>query len=702
MKNFFALLLCLTFLTPLFAQHHHHHGEEPHFCHQVEETEKYFESLSPSEQAEFKANEDALRQFRDHFIANHPELLQSNGNRSISYTIPVVFHIIHAGGPENISNEQVEDCIRILNNDFQKLNNDANNVNSAFLPIVADVEIQFKLARRDPSGNCTNGITRTFSNLTFGASGQQRVSLVQQNHGNWPGDRYLNVFVAADIGGAAGYTFLPNFSGMGNGIHVLHNYVGGIGTANFQTSRTMTHEVGHWLDLPHTWGPTNNPGLQSNCDSDDGIADTPNTIGWTTCNVNGESCGSLDNVENYMEYSFCAKMFTNGQKARMHAALNSAVGGRNNVVSASNLQATGVFDPDILCRADFDANNRVVCPGQSITFSDLSFHAPNGWTWNFPGGSPSSSSDQNPTVTYNTPGTYAVTLTATDGTGSDTQTKSGFITVLPEGATLPFLEGFETYATLADSPWSVNNPGNNAAFEITNNAAHTGEKSVRLANFGQSAGNTDELISAPVDLSSITDNVTLTFRYAYRRRSNANNEWLRVLISNNCGNLWATRMNRGGNNLGTLISTNSWTPSSKEDWVTVHVTNITSQFWVNDLRVMFRFESDGGNNFFLDDINIYSGGPSELSISEEINLTEFNVFPNPADKEVNVQFHLSNDQHADVQLVNMLGQTLDSFPIQGKSGENLVLISTENYRAGVYLVRVSTGDSQQVRQIVIK
>lgn len=694
-------LLSIIFAGALFTINAQHSDVHP--CHQAEKTQEMLQEMTPAERQIHDNSVEELRLFTEQYILDHPEASQSNGNRVISYTIPVVFHIIHAGGPENISDEQVLSCLEIMNRDYQKLNADANNVNAAFLPIVADVEIEFKLAKRDHSGNCTNGITRTYSTVTHGGSGTQRISAVQNEHGNWPGNKYLNVYVAADIDGAAGYTFLPGSggTGMGNGIHVLHNYVGNIGTSSNFTSRTMTHEVGHWLNLPHLWGPTNDPGVASNCSWDDGVADTPNTIGWTSCNVNGESCTSLDNVENYMEYSYCSKMFTNGQKARMHAALNSGVGGRSNVVSNGNLIATGVNEPDILCKADFDANLKQVCVGQEVSFSDFSFHGPISWDWTFPGTIEGSSTDQNPVVTYTTPGTYNVTLEVSDGSTSVTEVKNAYITVLPASIPVPIIEGFESVAAIPTTNWFISNPGNNAAFQL-GNVGHTGTKSARLANFGQPAGNLDDLISAPYDLSSITDGMTMTFRYAYRKRSSGNEEWLRVFVSNDCGESWAQRRTIKGDNLSPLIATSAWTPSSQDDWVTVHVTNITSTFWVDNVRFKFQFESDGGNNFYLDDINIYAGDPQELSVEENSMFTDFNIYPNPTDGEINIQFTTENSANYTIELVNMLGQVVETSLIKANAGNNLVMMGTEHLRSGVYMLRMNTGNAQIIRQVIVK
>src|SRR5262245_56049415 len=147
--------------------------------------------------AEMQANEAALEAETEAFVAS------SDLSRGSNYVIPVVFHIIHNGGPENISDEQVEDEVRILNDDYNKLNDDWDDVQAEFLPIVADVGITFRLAQIDPDGNCTKGITRTQSALTYDGT-QDMKDLIQ-----WPRNHYLNIWVAASADGAAGYTMNP-------------------------------------------------------------------------------------------------------------------------------------------------------------------------------------------------------------------------------------------------------------------------------------------------------------------------------------------------------------------------------------------------------------------------------------------------------------------------------------------------------------
>ncbi|MCB0782274.1 MAG: hypothetical protein KDC03_22530, partial [Flavobacteriales bacterium] len=500
-------------------------------------------------------------------------------------------HIIHNNGPENITDEQIEDAVRVLNDDFNKQNADWDNVNPAFANLVADVGIEFRLARTDPDGNCTRGITRTLSPLTYQGD-QDMKDLIQ-----WPRNMYLNVWVAASADGAAGYTFRPgsvsqSWSASWDGIVLLHNYTGSIGTSAPSRSRTLTHEVGHWINLAHTWGSTNEPALTSNCNSDDQVSDTPNTIGWTSCNINGSTCGSLDNVENYMEYSYCSKMFTEGQRTRMLAALTSGVAQRSSLWQPSNLSATGVLAADQLCAAEFSSNFTVVCAGDSVRFQDESYFGVTGWTWDLPGASPNNSMDEDPVVVYSTPGVYPVTLTVTDGSNSVSTTRNDHIVVLPStGQVAPFVEGFETVTTLPNSDWLVIDASGNAAFEATSLASFTGSRSLRLDNYLGATGDRDELISAPIDLSNSTA-VTLSFRWSFAQRSADDDDVLQVYISQDCGNTWALRKNmRASTTLTTAgITSGYFVPNDPSDWGYLGVTSINFVYQVPDFRFKFVFE----------------------------------------------------------------------------------------------------------------
>jgi PKD repeat protein len=651
---------------------------------------------------------------------------QNPQTNRVIYKIPVVFHILHNGGVENITNDQVQNAVDILNRDFRLLNSDANNVQTEFnasnpnaVAMPSDIEVEFVLATKAPNGTCFNGITRTQSSLSYSDNGSGQVNAIVNGNnvynGEWAGNKYLNIFVCGEIGGAAGYTYTPSTwigSAMDNGIWILHDYVGAIGTGGVGTSRALTHEVGHWLNLSHTWGPNNNPGNATSCSDDDQVSDTPNTIGVTSCSLQENTCGSKANVENYMDYSYCSKMFTGGQKSRMRAALNNNTGGRNNLWQAINLVSTGADGDTYLCAASFYSDKTKICPGDQIQFFDDSYNNVSGWTWSFPGATATSSTAQNPTVTYNTPGVYQVTLVATDGSTTRTKTIPTYITVLNAVSTLPFLDGFETYSNIATSNyWESINPQNNAKFEVTTSASHTGSKSVKLSNFGQSGSNTDELIANPVDLTGVTSTseITLSFRFSYKKRNSTNSEKLYVSLSGNCGDTWEIRKTIQGNNLSGDIVTSAWTPSTEADWTTVHVTNIISQYWNNGFRYKFRFDGSGGNNIYLDDINIYESGPSEElvtstsgvnSISED--KIELSIYPNPADQEFTVSYHVENAAPAKIQIMDMTGKLLSTTNINSNSGKNLVFIGTSSLSTGMYLVKIKIDGNEFVKQMTIK
>ena len=89
------------------------------------------------------------------------------------------------------------------------------------------------------------------------------------------------------------------------------------------------------------------------------------------------------------------------------------------------------------------------------------------------------------------------------------------------------------------------------------------------------------------------------------------------------------------------------TPSSSADWVTVHMTNITTAYWVDNFRYKFEFESAGGNNLYLDDINIYSGSPTNdlvVGLDEQDAIDHVTLYPNPTEGDVTVRFDVANSQ----------------------------------------------------------
>jgi PKD repeat protein len=686
-------------------------GEAVEYCHQ----HKKMAALMQNPDYLYHRMLDSLEEIQ---LAKKPI------QKATVYKIPVVFHVLHNGGVENISDEQIFDCLDILNRDYRLLNQDANNVHPEFQGMPADIEVEFLLATKAPNGQCFKGITRTLSAMSYdGADGGLQVDAIVAGNdvfnGTWPGNKYLNVFICGDIGGAAGYTTNPSgwsASQMTNGIWVLHDYVGSIGTSSVGTSRTLTHEVGHWLNLSHTWGSNNNPGNASSCSTDDNVQDTPNCIGVQACIMSSNTCNSdnaywgfdiRDNIENYMDYSYCSKMFTQGQKTRMRTALQSNNTGRANVISAANLVAVGAGTAPYLCKADFSSTRTTICVGDTLQFTDESYNLVNGWNWAFTGGTPATSTSQNPIVVYNSPGVYNVSLTATDGGTNDSETKNNFIRVLPAPATIPLWEGFESYASLNNLiNWEVINQENNNAFTIENTTGYSGNQCAKLVNFGQVPSNIDELISSPIDLSVVPANgtVTLSFRYSYRKKLAADYEYLKVFITGDCGENWVQRKTLGGTQLSSIALATSWKPSTQADWTTVHMTNVTSNYFEQNFRVKFRFEGEGGNNFYLDDINLYGGSPSNtivLGINKDQNLNDITLYPNPVQDELSLEYNATSASELTVSILDMAGKLIQSHRIQSNAGQNIIMMDTKELAAGKYTLLLQ-GNSGKITLPFIK
>jgi PKD repeat protein len=675
-------------------------GETVEYCHQHK---LHVKNLANPAYVQSLQNDEIIRQH---------EAFNSSTTKGIVYKIPIVFHVLHINGAENISDAQIKDALFILNRDFRKQNADAANVHADFQGMPSDIEVEFVLATKAPNGACFKGITRTFSSLSYqGDDGGDQVAAVKAGNdvfqGEWASNKYLNIFICGNIGGAAGYTYKPGgWQGTNmsiGGIWVLHNYVGSIGTSSLNTSRTLTHEVGHWLNLDHTWGGNNNPGNASSCSTDDAVQDTPNCIGVTACVINSNTCNSddaywgfpmRDNVENYMDYSYCSKMFTTGQRTRMRAALTSSIAGRSNLWTSSNLAATGADGNVNLCKTDFTVNKTSICVGELLQFTDATYNAATGWSWTFQNGTPATSTAQNPQVTFDTPGIYTVTLTSTDGTTTQTETKTQYIHVLPKFGNLPFLETFENYTNLSNTPnWEVVNPSDFIQFEVGTTGLSSA-KSAYLNNYNSNGSQSDELISAAVDLSSITSAATLSFRFSYRKKATANFESLKVFLSSDCGVTWQQRKTLTGSQLSTLVEPSPWIPSTPEDWTTVHMTNVTSAYWVDNFRYKFKFEGNGGNNIYLDNINIYAGSPSDnvvAGIDETPQMNGVNLYPNPADEEVTLSFTSINTQAITVAIQDVFGKTIQTHKVLAQNGSNLVFLDTQKLASGTYFVSLLNG-----------
>lgn len=628
------------------------------------------------------------------------------------YIVPVVVHVIHAYGSEYISDAQIADAIRILNEDFQKLNADTTNVVNIFKPIIGKANFEFRLAKKDPQGNCTNGITRTYSALTFDA--RDNVKPLS----SWPRNKYFNIWVVYNIdngnemGVTAGYAYLPGFSPSAtvDGIILDHRYTGSIGQSqgNNFAARVITHETGHFFGLLHPWG---NGSCGSGCGNDQ-VNDTPTTSGaCNNCNLNQMTCSNdgLDNVQNFMDYGTCSNMFTLGQVSRMTAAINNTAGQRSSLWTNTNLTATGTndgFDQDCTPRADFSANKSSICAGTPVLFSDRTWNATaTSWAWTFTNGQTTLTSNlQNPNINFTDPGLYTVTLTVSAPGGNNSITKTSYIHVFPDGAedvNWVYYDAFDN-SPIGSGRWkNLYAENTSVGFAETQAASFSPPNSIKLDNYNGAAGRVYNFVSPSYDFTSITGTLKLTYKYAYARRSSNNTDMLRVYISSNCGNTWSLRKTVTGNDLltgGTVIG--AWTPSGPSQWKTDSIGGLQPWATKNSVRVRFEFTSGGGNNFYLDDVNISSITGIESYTKEDIAL---DIFPNPATELVNVRFTLDDDYDVTITLTDLTGKVISQIPQKHllPAGHLVQVPLPPSLSRGLYLLNINIGGKSYVEKIAV-
>lgn len=257
-----------------------------------------------------------------------------------NYTIPVVFHVFGTDFVGDVVTQSIiEDALQKTNEDFNGLNNDWGNVSALFSGRKSTLDIEFKLAKIDPNGNATTGITFNPVKEGFG-NGSGYDAEIQQFA--WDNYKYMNIYIMLDLYADdslnnSGVAWYPDeYMSNNNLARVVYNgrYLGTNTSENFR--RVLTHEFGHYLNLAHTF--------DNDCAAPgDNVDDTPATTRNSgTCNYTIEKCSGAGpaNGENFMDYTTCYRMFTQGQVARMTAALNHST--RQPLWQASNLTATGV------------------------------------------------------------------------------------------------------------------------------------------------------------------------------------------------------------------------------------------------------------------------------------------------------------------------------------------------------------------------
>lgn len=265
--------------------------------------------------------------YKNRFLKDEAEFQNylKNRNKSESYTIPVVVHIVKNEDHDemDITDQEIYRQIEILNEAYNSLNVDINQTPEMFDSLIGNPQIEFCLATVDPEGYATSGITRSTTDvLTFSTSLDNIKHSDLGGVDAWDTESYLNIWVGKITTGVLGYSHTPTASipDDEHGLVVGYPYFGETEHEYYGLGKTAVHEIGHYLNLKHPWGI-------GGCDeNNDWVDDTPISEGAYFGNPEHPqiSCESIDMFMNYMDYvnDSSMVMFSQGQVDRMHFALS--------------------------------------------------------------------------------------------------------------------------------------------------------------------------------------------------------------------------------------------------------------------------------------------------------------------------------------------------------------------------------------------
>ncbi len=696
-------------------------------CVTVDAMNQYFAS-NPQAKIEYEKKQAKFElDYQATILANKSQ----NKVAAVQYTVPVVFHILHTGGAENITDAQCIAALAQMNSDYAAAGSDFNSIYPDFKALYINSDIKFMLAKKDPNGNCTNGIVHKYDTRTVWDRNPSNAFSYLYTGITWNPTKYLNIIIVKDIvaavnqnGTVIGYTFLPGTWGSGadqDAIVYNYSFLSGL------NARSLSHEVGHWLNLSHTFGNTNNPGVTCGSQSGgDGVSDTPDTKGnFSTCpatNTNSTIiCTSgnpsyYQNVENIMDYSSCPKNFTSGQTTRMRNALQSPTSGRNNLWSNGNLVATDVNGLGTCAPiANFlsTTGGYTVCSGNSLTMKDFSYNAAvTGYTWTANNGAIITSPNASITaINFPNIGSVNVTLNVSNNQGNNSVTK--VVTVLNGAASItgPYFESFET-ANVIPPNWLVINQSG-VAWDQTGVAGIAGNSSMFLDGTQSSAGQIDILQMPMMDVVNNPNNV-FSFKYAYARQSTTQADVLKLQGSLDCGGTWKDIFIFSASTMASLsggISSNPFTPTSNQ-WKFYDVSN-NAPNWFGDLYttsasvlVRFNFQEDpnngNGNRLFIDAVD-FSDPTMPLGINQLAKSIKFNLLPNPTNGEATLKFSLNDASAVTVSVLDVLGkEVLPATNTNFAAGEQSMTLNKNNTLSkGIYFVNLSVNGAKVSRKLIV-
>lgn len=653
-----------------------------------------------------------------------------------SIFIPVVVHVIWHNAEENIVDRQVQSQIDVLNADFNSLNADTINTPSYFKERHGKTNFYFRLAKQTPDGLPTNGISRRYTTVDSGFGIDDQVQYTAAGGEDpWDPAHYVNIWICKFSINTFAYTYFPGGSLRKEGIVCDYHYFGTKGTVKppYNLGRTISHEMGHYFNLDHTWGPTDIT-YAADCTDDDHVYDTPlqSVANYVCPGFPNISCipDTSDAYMDYMDYTddACMNLFTKGQVERMVASY---------YIMTPELHNSKALQEPLRTRNDAGikeilspVNNSYTCAGSirpvivlrnygnEILDSVLVLYSIRGSgpaTYKFTG------------ISLQPYSLDTLKLPAIDVTGNGklvftayTQNPNGkkdenfdndkasivFNYNVSAVAKLPFSEDF-SHGSFPPKGWSVVNSDGYFTWAPTTSSLLSGySPSIMMDNIEYPNKNeTDDLVMPPFNFAGI-NKPGLIFDYAFALYKYGRNksDTLKIKISADCGTSWQTVYYKGGLDLSTAANGKYayFSPDSLSQWKR-DTLDLTAFAGYDNILIAFENINGNDNLLYLDNIAVKNLQALTIAQTEADNIKTLKeihiaVVPNPVTNSFSVS-GVESAQICSLKLFDVAGRCV--WQAKATLNAQVSFVLPGSITNGTYLLSIQQQNKTSIKKIFV-